>query len=43
MVDNLDLHNQLLVMNHNSPFFRLACKIDFQGGIVVGREVIGAD
>jgi len=35
--------NMIVVLNHKSPFFRIACEIKFNDNKIVSKEVKGAD
>jgi hypothetical protein len=35
--------NSIVVLNHNSPMFRMACKIEFKDNKIISKGVTGAD
>lgn len=42
-IDYLESQNKVWVLNHKSPFFRLACEVKFSEGKLLSKGLIGAD
>ena len=35
--------NMVVVLNHKSPFFRIACEVEFKDNQILSKSIVGAD
>ena len=42
-IDYLQRQNSVWVLNHESPFFRVACEVKFAEGKMLSKSIVGAD
>lgn len=41
--DEMKSSNRITILNHQSPFFRIACEVEFTGNHISSKGIVGAD